>query len=89
MLFLFKSYGPQNRRGGMSTLEKARGAKNTIRAHFISLGAEVSGVGITRISGEYGVKVNLKRAMPVGVEVPAEVDGTPVLVEVLGKITAR
>ena len=50
---------------------------------------KVTGVGITRVKGEYAVKVNLTEPVDPGVELPTEIDGVPVRVEVTGTIRAR
>ena len=68
-----------------ATLESARAAKPAVQKVFAALG-EVVGVGITRVGDGYGVKVNLRAAPAAGVELPAEVDGVPVRVEVVGAI---
>ena len=68
-----------------ATLESARAAKPAVQEVFAGLG-EVVGVGITRIGDGYGVKVNLRSAPAAGVELPAEVEGVPVRVEVVGTI---
>jgi hypothetical protein len=47
--------------------------------------APVVGVGVTRIDGGYGVKVNLRAPPPEG-QIPESVDGVPVRVEVVGAI---
>jgi hypothetical protein len=44
-------------------------------------------VGIARASGGFCVKVNLQRR--VSVNLPATVDGVPILVEVVGDIHAK
>lgn len=52
---------------------------------FSKLG-EVVGVGITTIGSEYGLKINLASPPPSSTELPTEVDGVPVRVEVVGNI---
>lgn len=69
----------------VATLEEARAAKVHAREVFEPL-ARVAGVGITRVADGYGVKVNLTTAPDPGVELPDEVDGVPVRVEVVGVI---
>ena len=66
-----------------ATLESARAPKPAAQEVFDAL-ADV--VGITRIGDGYGVKVNLRAAPTAGVELPAEVEGVPVRVEVVGTI---
>jgi hypothetical protein len=67
------------------TLEQARAAKSRVLAVFEGL-AQVVGVGVTRLDGGYGIKVNLRTALPEGTAAPAAVDGVPVRVEVVGTI---
>ena len=69
-----------------TTLDQARAAKGRVR-DVIGRKAELAGVGITRIDGGYGVKVNL--AGPPRTELPSEVDGVPLRVEVVGAIRKR
>ena len=71
-----------------TSLEKAQAAKRTALRRFEKLG-KVTGVGITRVKGEYAVKVNLSEPVDPGVELPTEIDGVPVRVEVTGTIRAR
>jgi hypothetical protein len=67
------------------TLEQARAAKAAARRHFESVGTVV-GVGVTRIAGDYAVKINLSEPLAEGTELPTEIDGVPVRVEVVGTI---
>jgi hypothetical protein len=69
-----------------STLEQARAAKGHVR-EVIGPKADLAGVGITRIDGGYGVKVNL--TTPPRTDLPSEVDGVPLRVEVVGTIRKR
>ena len=70
------------------TLDKAQAAKKAALVRFERLG-KVVGVGITRVDGEYAVKVNLSEPLAPGVEWPTHIDGVPVRVEVTGPIRAR
>lgn len=70
------------------SLDKAQAAKRIALRRFEKLG-KVTGVGITRVRGEYAVKVNLSEPVGPGVELPTEIDGVPVRVEVTGTIRAR
>ncbi len=70
------------------SLDKAQAAKRPARQRFQKLG-KVTGVGITRVKGEYAVKVNLSEPIEPGTELPADIDGVPVRVEVTGAIRAR
>lgn len=51
--------------------------------------ATVVGVGITRMDDGYGLKVNLSEKPDPGVNVPEDINGVPVRVEVIGPIRKR
>lgn len=70
------------------TLEQAQAAKQTALRRFGAIG-KVVGVGITRVAGEYAIKVNLSEPVGPGTELPTEIDGVRVRVEVTGIIRAR
>jgi len=70
------------------TLTQARAAKNAARRRFRAVGDVVS-VGITRVDVDYAVKINLREAPRRDVEVPREIDGVPVRVEVTGAVRKR
>lgn len=70
-----------------TSLSKARKAKKRAVEEFSHL-ACVTGVGITRVGDGYAVKVNLSEPAGPG-DLPAEIDGVRVCVEVTGKIRAR
>lgn len=69
-------------------IEKARAAKKKAGVLLEEL-APGSAVGITRVPGGYAVKVNLRERLPTGVELPREVDGVPLRIEIVGRITKR
>ena len=69
-------------------LEKAQAAKRSALRRFEKLG-KVTGVGITRVNGEYALKVNLSEPVKPGTELPTDIDGVPVRVEVTGTIRTR
>jgi hypothetical protein len=71
-----------------STIEAVRDAKARAHETFAKLG-KVVGVGITRMGSGFGLKVNLQRAPKIGTPLPAEIDGVPVSVEVVGEIRPR
>jgi hypothetical protein len=71
-----------------STLEQARSAKQHVLSAFAQL-AEVVGVGITRHGGGYALKVNLRQPPAPGVDLPKDIDGVPVQVEVVGALGKR
>lgn len=70
------------------TLKKAQAAKQAALARLRSID-EVVGVGITRLDGEYAVKVNLRVPLDLGTTLPTSIDGVAVCVEVTGPIRAR
>lgn len=70
------------------SLKKARAAKQAALARLRTLD-EVVGIGITRIDGEYAVKVNLRQPIDGKIKVPDEIDGVQVCVEITGRIRAR
>jgi hypothetical protein len=70
------------------SLEQARAAKSAAERAFASIGTLV-GVGITRVKGEYAVKVNLSEPVAPGVSLPTDIDGVPVRVEVVGSLRPR
>ena len=71
-----------------SSLDQARAAKK--RAHEVfSKFAEVVGVGITTIGSGYGLKVNLASSPHAASQLPTDVDGVPVRVEVVGRISKQ
>lgn len=70
------------------TLEQAQAAKQTAIRRFETIG-EVVGVGITRVAGQYAVKVNLSEPVKPGTVLPDEINGVPIRVEVTGTIRAR
>lgn len=67
-------------------LEEARAAKRRVAELLADL-PELEGVGVTFLDDGFAVKVNLRR-MPSSCDIPAEIDGVPVLVEVVGPIRA-
>jgi len=70
------------------TIEQARAAKAAAQRYFEERGSVV-GVGVTRVDGDYAVKINLREPLADGIEIPAEIDGVPVRVEVVGPIRKR
>jgi hypothetical protein len=67
------------------SLEQARAAKKTALQRFKDLGS----VGITRVDGEYAVKLNLVEPVAAGVKLPSDIDGVPLRVEVTGVVRPR
>ena len=70
------------------TIDRARAAKARALELF-SPAAEVVGVGITQVQDGYGLKVNLRTEPAPGVQLPQEVDGVPIRIEVVGVIRKR
>jgi len=68
------------------SLERAQAAKNAALQRFRKLPC-LTGVGITRIGGEYAIKLNLSEPVEPGVTFPPDIDGVPLCVEVVGTIT--
>jgi hypothetical protein len=69
-------------------LDCARAAKNLAKAALAAIPGVV-GIGISKIGRSYGLKVNLNKKLPPGVEVPKTIGGVPVKVEVVGTIRKR
>jgi len=67
-----------------ATLEQARAAKATLRAHLAGL-PELRGIGVAFLPEGYGVKVLLER-LPDAVAIPEEVDGVPVVIEIVDEL---
>ena len=73
---------------GDPTLERVRAAKKATEKTFSAL-AKVVGIGITRIGGVYGLKVNVESAPVTAAALPTEIEGIPVHVEVVGTVKKR
>ncbi len=72
------------------SLESARAAKRRAAQVFVPLVGEEVAVGITRLDNDcFCLKINLTSAPDPDVELPDEVEGVPVQVEVVGKIRKR
>ena len=67
------------------TLDQAQAAKAAAVRRFKGIG-EVVGIGITRVSGRYAVKINLSRPPPADVEFPPDIEGVAVHIEIVGRI---
>ena len=68
-----------------ATIDQARAAKGRARAVCAAM-VSVVGVGLTRIEGGYGVKVNLDAPPPPETQLPDFIDGVPIRFEVIGTI---
>ncbi len=69
-------------------LQKVRQLKPTAEQQFQKLLGDVS-VGITRIDGVYGLKVNYQGKLDPAVEIPSAIDGVPIKFEVVGRVVKR
>jgi hypothetical protein len=65
------------------TLAKARAAKRRL-SRIVNPLAELRGIGIVILANGYGVKVNLSRK--TAAEIPADIDGVPVIIELVGNV---
>jgi hypothetical protein len=70
------------------SLEQARVAKRATQQRLEAAGQDAA-VGITRVDGEYAVKVNVAAAPRAAGRLPASIEGVPVKVEVVGPVTPR
>jgi len=71
----------------MATLDEARAAKRKALERLAGL-PQVNGVGLMRVPGGYGLKVNLREEVADGL-VPDAVDEVPVRVAVVGALRRR
>ncbi len=72
------------------SLELARAAKQRVAQVFVPLVGEEVAVGITRLGEDsFALKVNLTLEPGPDVELPDEIEGVPIQVEVVGKIRKR
>lgn len=67
------------------TLDEARAAKSKALT-LLRNAPSVVGVGIARLNGGYCVKVNVSQSRR---DMPADIDGVPVRVEVVGALRKR
>lgn len=67
-----------------ATLREAEAAMEKLASRLGPL-PELRGIGIAVLDDGFGVKVNLSRK-PAGVIVPDDVDGVPVIVDIVGAI---
>ena len=71
-----------------TTLSEARKAKPAAQKIFTGLVGEVA-VGITRVGGKYGLKINLAAPPETDVALPKTIEGVPVRVEITGPVRKR
>jgi hypothetical protein len=70
------------------SIEQARAAKDAAKTALAAIPGVV-GIGITKIGGDYALKVNLSAALPPGVRLPDDIAGVPLRVELVGTIRKR
>jgi predicted phage tail protein len=70
------------------SLDQARAAKKAAQARLEAAGHDAA-VGITRVDGEYAVKVDVQTAHEARAVDAHEIDGVRVRVEVVGAIRPR
>jgi len=69
------------------SLARARAAKSQAAARLPELADRIVGVGVTRVGEDYAVKLNLREPPPHAL--PAEIDGVPLCVDVVGQIRTQ
>jgi hypothetical protein len=69
-----------------ASLENARAVKARL-SDEIGNHPQVNGIGITRVGGGFGVKVNLEHGKRQDFQVPDEIDGVRIRFEPVGPIT--
>lgn len=67
-----------------STLEQARVAKASLRTQLAGLPG-LRGIGVAFLEEGYGVKILLER-LPAGIVIPEEVDGVPVVIDIVDEL---
>jgi hypothetical protein len=70
------------------SLDQARKAKQNAEQVFHRHG-EIAGVGITRGSNGFALKVNFAEAPADPDNLPPDVDGVPVKIDVVGRVKAQ
>lgn len=70
------------------SIERARAAKSEVMVRVASI-PQVNGVGLARIDHGYAVKVNLSEPLERISAIPSEVNGVPILIDIVGSIVAR
>lgn len=69
-------------------LERARAAKLRLYK-LLPASLHINGIGITWVGEDYAIKLNLDSAPPDDVALPRDVDGVPVVVEVVGPLSPQ
>lgn len=70
------------------SIEHARAAKPEAESVFSRM-VRVAGIGITRIGKGYGLKINVADEVDANLDLPKQIAGVPVRVEVVGPIAKR
>lgn len=68
-----------------ATLEQARAAKASLRVQLAGLPG-LRGIGVAFLQEGCGVKVLLDR-LPDGIVIPEQVDGVPVVIDIVDELT--
>ncbi len=71
-----------------NSLRAARAVKQKAYGTFQKLG-KVNGVGLTRQNDIYAVRVNLEEQLAEDAEVPKEIDGVPIVIKIVGKVSKQ
>ena len=71
-----------------ATLAKARAVKEKV-AKIVEGDPSVTGIGIARVGEGYGVKVGVTGPTTAVTGLPPVIDGVPVMVETVGKVTKQ
>jgi hypothetical protein len=69
-------------------IERARAAKTQLLEKLSAL-PQLGGIGLVRIGDGFGVKVNLSEPLESDENVPQEIEGVPVVIDIVGRVTAR
>lgn len=68
----------------VASLEQARAVQPKLEAMLEGVEG-VSGIGLTLVGDGYGLRVNLETSLAMAA-VPPELDGVPIVVEIVGEI---
>lgn len=68
-----------------ATLEQAREAKAALRVLLSGL-PELRGIGVAFLENGYGVKILVER-LPASIVIPEQVNGVPVVIDIVDELT--
>ena len=68
------------------TLAEANVAKDRALEQFGHIPG-LAGIGITSVGAGYGIKMNLNEALDPQIPLPTEIDGVPVVIGIVGRIS--